>query len=610
MAGEYKDEQKSKPNVMIVLLAVFALLTACQANAPSNHAESIALPADSSAQVYQFTADPLASTTLLFESPVPDLPFTAEVKDSAGKLVATLGSGALQNATFTLPAGDMTYEITIASPGSSKVLVSLTHNQTATAAPPAPSEFRAASTIPVSYTPNRVQAEVCSISSDNPGGANIRSNPLMTAPAVQVLPQGIAVQADVRTVDGWYRVNFNGAMGWIFGDVVILSGLCSSLPVQSNDTTAQGLAMGGAVIPGVTAPYDVDSYYFGLNRDTGGRFVESISYPNGDSIDRVLVTVDSTAGAVFARTFALTLTCSGTGTEFLRWGTTDNPALACGDSLPLPLTNDFNAINFVVTFPGGVGQSYVDYVLLAEPIAPADQPAVGLGLDRDVGGQFSDAISYPNGDTNDLIQLSVSNLANEPANYYREFYLTLVCSGSGLEAVRWGLPENPTVTCGSTVTTQFSYADVTGSNLLNLAVTFPQGSAPGYVTYTLRAVPAAPYDAGQYTFGPDRDSGGQFNETISFPDGDRRDLINLSVPNLTTFAPYNQREFTVTLVCSGAGVENVRWGTPDNPEWGCNSAVNVPLTYSANSLPLVVSLPDTTPARGYIHYTLVAVPKQ
>jgi hypothetical protein len=50
--------------------------------------------------------------------------------------------------------------------------------------------------------------------------------------------------------------------------------------------------------------------------------------------------------------------------------------------------------------------------------------------------------------------------------------------------VRWGAPENPMMACGSTITIPFLY----DYNHQVFTVILPDGSQPGYVSYTLSAV--------------------------------------------------------------------------------------------------------------------------
>jgi hypothetical protein len=115
------------------------------------------------------------------------------------------------------------------------------------------------------------------------------------------------------------------------------------------------------------------------------------------------------------------------------------------------------------------------------PIAPFDTDAFAMVADRDGSSQFSDVISYPDGDSGDLIQVSVANLFTQPPDNYREFTVSLNCFGPGAESVRWGAPENPVHACGSAVTLPFLY----DASQQRFSVVLSQ---PGYVQYTLAAL--------------------------------------------------------------------------------------------------------------------------
>jgi hypothetical protein len=119
----------------------------------------------------------------------------------------------------------------------------------------------------------------------------------------------------------------------------------------------------------------------------------------------------------------------------------------------------------------------------ALPVAPLDSATFPLVADRDGSGQISEIISYPDGDRADLIEFNVANLYFQPPDNYREFSVSLVCTGTGFEQVRWGAPENPVLACGSTITIPFLY----DYNHQLFTVILPDGSQPGYVSYTLAA---------------------------------------------------------------------------------------------------------------------------
>ena len=119
------------------------------------------------------------------------------------------------------------------------------------------------------------------------------------------------------------------------------------------------------------------------------------------------------------------------------------------------------------------------------PNAPADAQAFLIQVDRDGSGTFREAISAPDGDTQDVIWVRIINLDSQPPNNYRSFALTLDCTGVGVEAVRWGDAHAPTLACGATVVLPF----LNGNAQTPIAVLFPSGSHQSYVEYTLSVQP-------------------------------------------------------------------------------------------------------------------------
>ncbi len=119
------------------------------------------------------------------------------------------------------------------------------------------------------------------------------------------------------------------------------------------------------------------------------------------------------------------------------------------------------------------------------PIAPDDAQVYGLEVDRDGEGVFRETISSPQGDSSDLVWISVVNLHTQPPNNYREFTLTLNCEGTGLDAVRWGSAYSPTLVCGQTIILPFIY----GTSQQPFSVVLPEGSRQSYVQYTLVVTP-------------------------------------------------------------------------------------------------------------------------
>ena len=120
------------------------------------------------------------------------------------------------------------------------------------------------------------------------------------------------------------------------------------------------------------------------------------------------------------------------------------------------------------------------------PIAPSDTQVYVLEVDRDGEGTFREVISAPQGDTNDLIWISVINLYTEPPNNFREFTLTLNCEGAALAGVRWGSAYSPTLSCGQSLNAPFMH----GASQQPFMVLLPDGSRQSYARYTLSITPA------------------------------------------------------------------------------------------------------------------------
>ena len=115
------------------------------------------------------------------------------------------------------------------------------------------------------------------------------------------------------------------------------------------------------------------------------------------------------------------------------------------------------------------------------PVAPVDRDHA-LMIHAGSGMRFSDAVSHPDGDISDTISITVEGLGREPVNYT----LSLSCSGTGTEAVRWtGRGIADVLGCGQTVTVPFG----TGANTQTIVIAFDPRAARSFVTYTLNIVP-------------------------------------------------------------------------------------------------------------------------
>jgi uncharacterized protein YraI len=110
--------------------------------------------------------------------------------------------------------------------------------------------------------------------------------------------------------------------------------------------------------------------------------------------------------------------------------------------------------------------------------------------------------------------------------------------------------------------------------------------------------------AGVFDLKVDRDGWGNVSNQLIYSDVNRRHLILLAVTNMTSDPPDNYREFTLTLLCNGTGVDYIRWGAPENPTRSCGGSVVMPITMTYNQQWIAVTLPDAS-AYSDVHYTLM-----
>lgn len=129
------------------------------------------------------------------------------------------------------------------------------------------------------------------------------------------------------------------------------------------------------------------------------------------------------------------------------------------------------------------------------PAAPLDPQVYMLEVDRDGTGMMRDSISAPQGDSSDLVWVRAINLYNFAPNNYREYSITVNCTGIGAEYLRWGSPYQPTLRCGETFRLPFLYE----ISQQPIAIVFDADAPQSYVEYMINVVsstavsaPAAP----------------------------------------------------------------------------------------------------------------------
>jgi hypothetical protein len=327
----------------------------------------IDFPLAADLQVYGFQTTPNILSYMSLSSLSPDLTYTADVIDGQGSVVATL-TNRIAAAVLTLDSTSAFYQVALRAGDKKQVgrlSLQLTHDnritttrQTASAAAVIPTlTFDQPLNQPVVLTRNTttVADTLCRAASASGLNINIRSGPGLDYPVIDTLAVTERIVVSGRTASGWYRVDVNEQPGWISSTVVTVAGNCASLPDMSALSTVLRLPRAGAAV----IPFNLS-----IDRDGWGSLNEALS--SADPLARDLI--DFSAYNLVAGDFheyTLSLICSGSGLDAVRWGAPQNPTLLCGSSTTLPLTAGTPRLTLTVTLVNPAPLSDVDYTLMA-----------------------------------------------------------------------------------------------------------------------------------------------------------------------------------------------------------------------------------------------------
>lgn len=338
------------------------------------------------AQVFAIDANPNAPITLNVNG---EGVYVVKLIDPNGEYVAIVRSGALAGTALAIPSGEGQYLVLLESTEDAEVTLSLggdvSTSTTGTTSPASTEEAQTQTTAP---------SGVCTASSN--GAVNIRSGNGTNFNAFATLNVGEFLVVTGRTANNWYQLDVNGTTGYVFADVVIPNGPCGDVPTVAGETapttsstpvppsateetgspTQEATTTGGnnpTQPPPPTesvqeAPIDGNELTFNVDRENGGTFFNDVSTPNGDTIDRINAVVNLTQSPpTNSRTVQYTLSCSGTGTENIRWTRSSPNAQQyfCGDTITWRHAHPQSAMSFFVFFADGSPASYVNYTLTA-----------------------------------------------------------------------------------------------------------------------------------------------------------------------------------------------------------------------------------------------------
>jgi hypothetical protein len=325
--------------------------------------------------------------------------FAGYISAPDGRILVAF-DGALSSVTTTLPAGSDMYTLVVRS--SDPVLGgALTVAQSgvvpSSASTPSESTSSAPATSSESMTQNLPSGVCVAIAGAN--GTNVRTGPGTNYDVLRTLAPNEYLTVTGQNM-GWY----SDGIGWVAGSVVTLYGPCDAIPTMDYDmaqpaatqvpadntgnavptaTATMDNANTGNAVPTATATTEViqatatpdtpiaavdgDQFRLTVPRDGGAAFANDLSYPDGDTLDSVFVKVDdlTNSGANSTRNVTIFVTCTGEGTENLRWtdgGANDARTLRCNESVTKFHGYQSNNTSLYI---GMDGPGYVQYTVTA-----------------------------------------------------------------------------------------------------------------------------------------------------------------------------------------------------------------------------------------------------
>jgi len=355
-----KEKLAHSFTVTVFVMLVVLVATGCQAGRADSvnlllqpdSPTIVSFPLMAASQIYAFTADAQVPLQVSLVPITHDFTYTAELRDERGGVMATVSSSAIQNAILTVGPGSQRYAVAIKSDNTNLQGILSMQVARANISNTVPEAVRAGGQSPIVVPYQPVAASIpndplapCSASSSTGVNVNLRSGPGMNFGVVSALVYGTALTVSGKSNNGWYQVVDNGQVLWVAESVTTLAGDCKNLL----DVTPQ-TANSGTVQLSIA-----DSGWGSLN--------DNITSMVGSADDLIIVTAP-TVGQSYQE-FTLTLVCSGSGADSLRWGAAEKPTLKCGSSVVVPMTANYRQQMIAVTLPISTVYNTVQYTLMA-----------------------------------------------------------------------------------------------------------------------------------------------------------------------------------------------------------------------------------------------------
>lgn len=355
------------------------------------------IPPGGQSQAFTVAASPNADTPITVASATPNFIYSVQISAPDGRIIFAL-DGAIPSINVVLPASTEPYTIVVkASNATDSGTLSI--SQGGTIPSTIPSTTDGGNPAPVVTeevgSAGAPPSDQCSVIA-GPGGVNIRSGPGTDYSAIGGLAPNAFLVVNGQN-NGWYTGPTNFGIGWVAGSVVTLSGPCNNLafveapplpvattapvatqaeptattannnptPTTENNNNPTPTYTPTATEAAQIAAIDND-HNMTADRDSGGTFSNDVSYPNGDTSDRVRLTIDNLTNQTpnNYREMSILVTCFGEGAENLTWGTggpTSNSSKKCNEALATQHTNDSNQTYININLPS---EGYVTYTII------------------------------------------------------------------------------------------------------------------------------------------------------------------------------------------------------------------------------------------------------
>lgn len=428
---------------------------------------------------FTFDADLFENRSVCIQA----LDFSARLFTQNGQHVATLDSGLLRGAALTIGPGEESFDLLVfageqaelaqfiySAPGTACPTVSSVPSDSTSSSSSSESSSESSSSSPSVISTPDAPLSICVVAGD---GAYVRQGPSTSFGVIGTLFGTLT--ADGITSNNWYRVEYNNQTGYISGSVVAASAGCASLPtvpgpLPSTPGTSTPTVTGTLTGTVTGTPYTATPM--------GTAYTETPMYTPTPSY---------TPNPAHTATFTYTPSPTSTPTPTLANGIAQPTATATMTNTPThtPMVNTATFTpSYTPTFTPSYTATFTPTFTPTSPV-PIAPPDAEFNAPLNVpynGGSVSttDFVSYPQGDTEDKVRYSVTNM---PQVGTARLTITASCFGTGTAFIQF-TTGGQTFSCGQTIVNRLVTRDSNTGTITITAVGAPSGGAT-YVQWVL-----------------------------------------------------------------------------------------------------------------------------